>query len=155
MIPCLLRRIELIKVCLLLLLLATSGCIVKVDLKLPEREELKAIEIISIGHDSSYHGIIRSKSDETIKVISELSLIDRIYNFIDKGMGVWKQTGEWLNQEPKHAVRFEGNSETVMMLWFGQNQISILTRPITPKNPVITFNSGKQSVTELRKMFGL
>jgi hypothetical protein len=128
---------------------------VKVDLKLPEREELKAIEIISIGPDSSYHGIIRSKSDATIKVISELSLIDLIYNFIDKGTGVWKQTGEWLDQEPKYAVRFEGDSETVMMLWFGQNQISILTRPITPKNPVITFNSGKQSVTELRKMFGL
>jgi hypothetical protein len=128
---------------------------VKVDLKLPEREELDRIGIISISHDSPYHGIIRSASDTNIKVISEPVLIDRIYSFIDKGKELWEQTGEWLDQEPEFAVRFKGNIETVMMLWFGQNQISILTRPVTPKNPVITFNTGKSAVTELREMLGL
>ncbi|MES9949367.1 MAG: hypothetical protein ABW118_10440 [Candidatus Thiodiazotropha sp.] len=127
----------------------------KVDLKLPEREELKVIEIISIGPDSPYHGIIRSTSDMNIKVISEPVLIDRIYNFMDKGKEIWKQTGEWLEQEPKIVVRFEGNMETVMMLWFDKNKISILTRPVTPKNPVITFNAGKPAVIELREMLGL
>lgn len=133
-----------------------TGCKYEMtSIQLPERKEIEKIIIFSISDKDRYHGLFDTASKKEIKTVSEGNRIDDVYRFILEGQKAWSQLGNGLSAAPAFVAEFHSNSERVMMLWFVNNEISILTKPITPKNPSVTFKSGGNAVHELRYLLGV
>ena len=124
-------------------------------INLPERSNIDKILVFSLDQEVKYNGIFESKGKTLEKTITKSKVIDDVYNFIENNYKTWTLKFDGMDGTPSYVVEFHKQNERVMMLWLDGLEISILTRPTTPKNIILTFNANKESVDELTGKIGL
>ena len=139
----------------LLLIVTINGCGTKKDIiKLPKSETIKAIYSLNIDMNDKYLGTMKLKSGkEKGKLITNNEkIISEILNLIKKNVNSWKQLPNGRTSSPSKLYAFlDHNNKPVLVLWLFKNELTILTKPIDPRNVHWSYSLDNQSSIRLTK----
>ncbi len=91
----------------------------------------------SISNDDPYNGIFTAKTTRGLKLDKIKEHIALLYNFIVKIKNENRSISSLTKSKTVYSLR--NKDDIVLLFWLGDKTISILSQPITPKNPTFTY----------------
>ena len=133
---------------LLIVCIFIASCDVNLDVVIPESAVIKKILIYSVDIDDPYNGVLDTEERTLLRTITSKSTIEDVLELVKY---ICKPTSAKFNQtnKPRFIVELYSQEEREMVFWYGKEEISVLTKPVSPKNASHAYKASAEEIEAL------